>query len=219
MDGSFLRYRYFLAALALLAAVVPAAGCVGFLTTAMYLIRGTALPAEFNGLRGKRVAVVCQPMVSLQYRNSTAAKDLARQIGSLLRQKISKIEIIDQRKVDEWIDENTWDEYSEIGKALKADLVLAVDLENFSTLQGQTLYQGKANVTLRVIDCANGGKVIFLRHLPQVLYPPNAGIPTSEQQEPQFRRRFILVLADQIARYFYGHDPIDDFARDADALR
>jgi len=219
MDGSFLRYRHLLAALALLAALVPAAGCVGLFTTAAYLIRGTTLPAEYKGLRGKRVAVVCRPMVSLQYRDSTAAKDLARQIGNLLRQKVSRIEIVDQRRVDEWVDEHTWDEYREIGKALKADMVVGVDLEDFSVLQGQTLYQGKANVTVRVVDCEHGGKDVFFKRLPQVVYPPNAGIPTSEQQESHFRRRFIAVLGDQIARYFYGHDPIDDFARDADALR
>jgi hypothetical protein len=218
MDRPFLRYRYLLAALPLLAALVPAAGCVGALTTIAYLVKGIEIPAEFNGLRGKRVAVVCQPMVALQYRNSTAAKDLARQIGNLLRERVSKVQIVDHRKVDEWIDENTWEDYNQIGKALKADIVLGVELEEFDTLQGQTLYQGRANVTMKVVDCAHGGKVLFLRHLPQILYPPNTGIPTSERQESQFRREFILVLADQIARHFYAHDPGQDFARDTAAL-
>lgn len=218
MDGPSPRYRYLLAALTLVLAVVPAAGCVGLLTTVMFLWKGTDLPAEYDGLKGKKVAVVCQPLVALQYRNSTAAKDLAREISKLLKQKVSKIQIIEQRKVDEWIDENTWDEYAQIGKALKADLVVGVDLEDFSIYEGQTLYQGKANVTLKVVDCNDSGTIVFERHMPQVVYPPNHGIATTERQEPQFRREFVVVLADQIARYFYPHDAFQEYAVDAKAL-
>jgi len=218
MARLLLRYRWLLAALALSAAVAPATGCKSVLTTVMYLVKGTNIPAEFKELRGKRVAVVCQPLVALQYRNSTAAKDLGRQIASLLKQKVPKIEVIDQRKVDEWIDVHDWDDCREIGDALEADMVVSVEMEGFSIYQGQTLYRGKANVTLKVVDCANGGEVVFERFPPQVVYPPNRDVPVQERQESQFRREFIGILADQIARYFYAHDAYQDFALDAASL-
>ncbi len=126
--------------------------------------------------------------------------------------------MIDQRKVNKWTDENTWDEYREVGKAMKADMVVGIDLESFGLYEGQTLYQGKADATVRVYNC-HDGKMVFEKILPQSVYPPNSGVPTSDRREPEFRREFVAVLADQIARHFYAHDPHADLAQDAMALR
>ena len=211
------RYGYLLAAAVLLAATVPSGGCTSVLATAMYVIKGNDIDAEFDGLRNKRVAVVCRPLVELQYRNSGVAHDLARQIGILLQRNVRDIEVIDHRKVAEWVDENTWDEYVEIGKALDADMVVGVDLERFSIYEGQTLYQGKANVSIKVSNCRTG-VTAFEKTLTEAVYPPTRAIPTSEKQEPQFRREFVRVLADQIGRHFYPHDAYADFARDTAPL-
>ncbi len=212
-----IRHRVVL--LAVLAVVaLPAIGCQGFMLTAMYLIKGTDVDPDFKELKEMKVAVVCRPLVSLQYRNANVGRDLATQITRLLQEKVPKIETVDQRKVAQWLDENTWEEYVEVGKAMKVDMVVGIDLEGFSTFQGQTLYQGKADATIWVFDCRDGGKVVFEKPLPQCVYPPNAPIPTSERTERGFRREFVLVLADQIARHFYAHDPHADMAMDAMAL-
>ena len=47
-------------------------------------------------------------MVDLAYRDSRAAKDLAKQVGILLRANVAKIEVVRQQEVDEWTDTNTW---------------------------------------------------------------------------------------------------------------
>ena len=219
MDRPCLRYRYLLAALALAAVLVPAAGCTNFLTLAVYMIKGTDSPAEFNCFKKKRVLVVCQPMAELEYRSGTAPHDLAREVGSLLQKNVRKIEVVDQREVDKWIDEHSWEEYAEIGHALKADMVLGLDIEDFQIRKGPTLYQGKANVTMHVIDCNDGDKEIVNRPLPQSVYPPSVGIPMTDRQENQFRREFVLILADQIARHFYPYDHFKYHALDAAALQ
>ena len=218
MDRLFLRFGYLLAVVLLLGAIVPLGGCRSALATAMYLMGGMNVKAEYDGLKDQRVVVVCRPLVELQYRDSSAAKDIARQVSTLIRQNLSKTKVVDHRNVVEWIDENTWEDYTEIGRALNADLVLGVDLEHFGIFQGQTLYQGKANVVIKIYDC-DTDELVFEKILPQTVYPPNTGIPTSEKQEPQFRREFIRVLADQIARHFYDHDPHSDFAQDVLAAR
>ncbi len=194
-------------------------GCVGALTTAAYLLRGTDVPAEFTGLKGKKVAVVCQPMAAMQVRSSTAARDLARQLSARLQQNISRIQVISSQKVENWIDQNQWEEFQDIGKALQADIVVGVELEEFNLYQSQTLYQGQASLTVKVIDCTAGGKVLFEKTLSQIRYPPNHSIPTWEKPEAQFRREFIAYLADFIGRYFYGYDPYRDFAQDATFLQ
>jgi len=88
-----------------------------------------------------------------------------------------------------------------------------VDLEQFDIYQDQTIYQGTANVTIKVFDC-HTDELVFEKILPQVVYPPNTGIPATDKQERQFRREFVSVVADQIARHFYPHDAHADFAQD-----
>lgn len=202
----------------LAAALLPALGCRGLATTAMYLIRGTDVDPDFGELKGKKVVVVCRPLVS-QYRNPNVNRELAQQVTVLLQEKVPKIKTVEQKKIAKWTDENTWEEYAEVGKAMKADMVVGIDLEGFSLYQGQTLYQGRANVAIRVYDCTKGGKLVFEKNLPPAVYPPNSAVSTSERAEPEFRREFVLVLADQIARHFYAHDPHADMAQDVAALR
>jgi hypothetical protein len=211
------RLAVCLALLSLAGSVLTAAGC-NALATAMYVIEGTNTRADFDGLKGKTVAVVCRPVTSLHFRDSSVSRDLAKQVGLILQKHIPKIKLIDQRDVFEWADENNWEEYVEVGKALKADMVLALDLEEFSLYQGQTLYQGKANMKLLVYDVSKGKQPVFERNLPQAVFPPNAAIPAGEKPEAQFRRQFVNYLAQTIARYFYDHDSTVDFANDSTAL-
>ena len=218
MDRRYLRCGHVLTAWLLLAAAIPAVGCRTVLTTAAYLIKGTDVDADYDGLKEKKVVVVCRPMTSLTFRDSNVAKDLAREVGNLLRANVHKIEVIDQAKVNEWIDEHEWTEYGEIAEALEADMVVGIDLLSFTIYQGQTLYQGKANVVVKALDCADGNKAVFEKELPQSVYPPNAGVERFSKPESEFRRKFVRVLADQIGRHFYPHDPHADMALDATVL-
>lgn len=197
---------------------LPLAGCAKVLATAVYVIKGTNVDAEYDGLQEKRVAVVCRQLASLQYRDSTVPRDLAARVGSLLAQNGKKIEVIDQQKVSEWTDENAWEDFRQIGKALEADMVVAIELEDFKLHQGQTLYQGRANVQIKVYDIKDGGKLVFEKTPRPSVYPPHTGIPTSEKQESQFRREYVGVLADEIGCHFYSHDSRANFAIDSTAL-
>jgi hypothetical protein len=195
-----------------------ATGC-NLMATAMYVVSGQNTPAEFSGLKGKKVAVICRPVTSLHFRDSSVARDLAKQVSVLLERNVKNIKLIDQREVFEWADENSWDEYTEIGKALNADMVVGIDLEDFSLHHGQTLYQGKANIHLLVYDMSKSREPAFEKNLPQAVYPPTAPIPASDSQEAHFRRKFVAYLARQIAHHFYDHDSTVDFANDSTAVQ
>ena len=207
-------WQRFAVGLVLGLALASAGGCTNLLFTGAYMIRGTDVPAECNKLREKRVVVVCRPVVSLQYRNARVDQDLAQEVSVLLREKVPKIKMVDHRKVAEWMDEHAWEEYTEVGKALKADIVVGIDLEHFDLHQSQTLFQGRANTEVKAYDC-HTGKLLFKKRPSQLIYPPNRVIQTSDVQEADFRREFIRILADQVARHFFAYDPHDDFALDS----
>jgi hypothetical protein len=218
MDRSAIRHRIVLFVV-LLVVSVSSFGCLGGLTTAMYLLKGTDVDPDYAGLKAKKVAVVCRSPATLQYRNANVARDVAQEVSVLLQKKVPKIQVVDQRKVNNWTDENTWEEFVEVGKAMKADMVVGIELESFNLFQGQTLYQGRADAKIHVYDCKKGGKLVFEKTMPQSVYPPNMPIPTSERREPEFRHEFELVLADQIARHFYAHDPYADVTQDVSAMK
>jgi hypothetical protein len=209
--------RKLIALLAWTLAAALVAGCQGALFTALYVLRGNDIPAECKNLREKKVAVVCRPIVELQYRNARADQDLAAHVAALLKKNVPKIKVIDHRKVSQWIDENSWDEYAQVGKAVGAELVVGIDLERFDLYKGQTLFQGRANATVKVYDCQTG-ELVFEKRLPQSVYPPNREVPAWEKQEGEFRREFLQVLSDQIARHFYDHEPYTDIALDSKSI-
>ena len=196
------------------------AGCTSALFTAVYLIKGNSIPPEFKALKGKRVAVVCRSPVAQQYANATVPTELAKQLNRLLRDNVPKVKMISDREVAEWTDENAWEDYSEIGKALDAEFVVAVDLEHFSLYLHPTLYQGNASVRVQIFDLSKDeNSPEFEKSIPRLLYPPNIGIPTQEMPESQFRAEFITVLADRIGQSFYASDKYTNFAEDSASLK
>jgi hypothetical protein len=218
MERLLPRFKSFFVVLTIIALIVSLGGCRSLITTAAILVKGTDADADCKELHGKKVVVVCRPVATLAFGNPSVAADLAKQVSILLRTNVPKITVIDQQKVAQWTDSHDWSEYPEVGKAVGADMVVGIDLQDFSLRQGQTLYQGRAGLMVNVYDCAKSKEPIFERSLPRVVYPPNTGIPSSDLPENEFRRKFVQVLANQIARHFYSHDPHADVTQDLDAL-
>lgn len=207
------RLLFTISGLALIACV-SLAGC-NWLSVAMYAINPNDIPAKFKGLQEKRVVVVCRPVVELQFSDSAVPTELAHQVQMRLKKRVKKIDLVDENEVAEWVDENTWHNFSEVGKALKADLVIGIDLEQFQLHQGPTLFQGQAGLNVVVIDVKDGCKQVFNQPMSRVRYPPHTPIPETEKSEAEFRYQFINVLAEQIGRNFYAHESRVDFASDA----
>lgn len=214
MDRTRLRSARWLAGLFIFALLTLPAGC-GWMALLTYAVSPDDVPADFKDLQDRRIVVVCRPVVELQFADSTVPRDLTRLVGAKMREKVRKIDLVDEREVSEWVDENTWQKFTEVGKALKADTVIGIELEHFSLLQGPTLYQGNANVRIVIYDMRSGGRQVYEKGMPQVLYPTHTPIPSSETNEGEFRRKFLDVLAERVARHFYAHDSRVDFATDA----
>lgn len=212
------RWSTSLVWLAPLALLLASGGCVGLTAQILYAIKGEKVPAEFEGLAGKRVAVVCVANTS-NYDPGTASSTLAQLTETILKQHVDKIKVVRQEKVADWIDNHDWNQvdYLEIGKGLQAEMVVGIDLDGYRLHEDATMYKGKANVTVSVFDIKKG-EAVFKKHIPNYMFPINGGQHQTETTEQQFQRKFLVVLAQDIAKLFYAYEFKDDFARDATML-
>lgn len=203
-----------------IASLVLSTGCHQILATGIYVLEGGNVePAQCKEFEGKRVVVVCRPPSSSEYSHAGAARTLTRNVTTLLRENVKKVEMVEAREVDKWLDESDWDDIQELGRAVKAERLLVIDMEHFDLYKGKTLYQGAANIKLTVYDVEERNKVLWEKDLGEMLFPQNSAIPVQDKPVQQFEREYIAILARQIAVYFYKHDPNANFALDALANR
>jgi len=192
-------------------------GCSAVSTIA-YFINPNDTPASYKGLADKKSVVVCRAE-SLEYSDPLIGRELAGVIGRKMEQNDKKLSIIDDQKLADWTDRNDWSDYRQVGKALKSDMVVGVDIERFTIRQGPTLLQGQADVRISVYDIKDGGKKVWEYRPATIKYPPNAPIPASERQEADFRRQFIDIVAENVAHNFYAYNSRDWHALDSTALK
>lgn len=223
MDRSRAHHYATRPAVALLLAIgtlLPSSGCPALLATGLYVWDGGNLvPAECDALEGQRVVVVCRPPSSHEYRYAGASRNVAKRVSEMLVKNVKRIDVVNPREVDNWVDESDWGDFRELAEAVHADKVVYIQLDDFELYKGKTLYQGTADVTVSVHDAKDHNRLEWERHLGEILYPINSGIPAQDKPPQQFEREFVEIVAENIAVNFYRHDPHAAFAIDALANR
>jgi hypothetical protein len=192
-----------------------ATGC-GPIATIAWLIHGPEMiDAEFDGLKGKRVAVVCLDANSLTGPGGeadTVAKAVSLQLGK----SVSDIHMVREKEVADWLDSHGDDitDYRDVGRGVKADMVIGIDLLSFNLHEGQTLLKGRAKVGVKVYDMKKGGELVYESAPKEIGWPENGARHVTEN-EANFRTIFIGVLAERIARDFYPIELGTGFGSDA----
>ncbi|MCG8450557.1 MAG: hypothetical protein MI725_13390 [Pirellulales bacterium] len=217
MDRSFYVGRRNLMALLLAGTFVSTTGCLhSILATGIYIWQGgNVVPAETDTLEGQRVVVVCRPPATNEYRYAGAARNIGKRVSKLLAENVEDIDVVSPAEVDNWVDEQDWDNFKDLGRALKTTRVVYIELDRFDLYKGATLYQGNAEIQLTVYDMTNRGEELWERNVGQILFPHNSGIPAADKSVSQFQNQFVEVVSGQIARHFYRHNPSATFALDA----
>ena len=191
--------------------LVQQTGCVGMAAYLLYAINGNKIDAKCTALEGKRVAVVCVSGIGAGPRDESDA--LARQIGLLLQQNVKKIKLVRPEEVAEWRDQTGWDQidYKSIGRGVKADMVLAIDLSTFSIHDDPTLLRGRSQVKAAVYDMTDHGTCVFTTGDKEFIFPQN-GAQHVVENEADFKRIYMQMLAKDIAKNFYAYPKVDDVA-------
>lgn len=215
MEGKQMRTFYLCGFLLLSLVLSTNAGCVGFASQLMYMIKGTKVDAEYKGLKGQKVAIVCISDTQA-YGPDNSSSMISRALRNKLVKEIKDIKIVHPSDVEDWID-NHYDEidYLEIGRALNVDKVVGIDLNTYRLHEGSTLFKGRAEYELSVYDMKKDGVVVFAKGPIEFSFPKNHGQPTTSISERQFEALFVGELSNEIAKYFYDYDFTNTVARDS----
>ncbi len=190
-------------------------GCLGVAANLMHAVGADMVPAEFDGLKDCNVAIVTATE-STNYKDDVSAQMLSKSVGAILTQKVKDVRLIRHSKVEEWRDQVGWDnvDYVALGKAVEADKVISIELNNLKLREGATLYRGNSDVVISVLDVATG-TVVYTREIEEYTFPRSAGQHVSETDENRFRKVYLGMLAKEIGRSFHPYDLADTFALDA----
>jgi hypothetical protein len=178
---------------------------------------GPKIEAKYAGLKDKRVAVVCV-MNSSSYGDGEVSAALADAVGRILRAKVDDIDVVRPQEVSDWMDTNEWDEsdFVEVGRVVKAEVVLAIDVDSFSVHESKTLLKGRSHLTTTVYEVKDG-KELFRTTDYDHTFPTSHAVPAISTDWRKFQRMYVQVLAEHIAKNFYDYDMAEDFATDAAA--
>lgn len=208
---------FLLVAVMICVPLAGAGGCVNLAANMIHAITGNMQPADFDGLKGQRVAIVC--LTDDGMGTDATSSMLTSYIHAALNSNIKKIELVRQAEVERWLDAhgNSDADYVEVGKGVNADRLVAIEVLNLSVKNGQTLYQGKSDITVTVYDVPDNGKIVYRKHIPEFVFPKIGGQIVTELSEAKFRARYLAIVARTISALFYETDATADFALDATA--
>jgi hypothetical protein len=203
--------------LLLLVAMSTCLGCINFAANMIHAITGNMKPADYDGLKGQRVAIVCVSDDGMGT-DATSAM-LTSYIHAALNANVKKIDVVRQSEVERWLDSHGSSDadYLEVGKGVKADRVLAIEVLNMRLKNGATLFQGKSDITVTVYDVKEEGRILYRNQIPEFAFPKMGGSPITEVSEAKFRARYLAIVAKTISGLFFETDATAEFALDATA--
>ena len=221
MEGRFMRTLW--TTLVLLFAC-SSFGCVGVTSHLMFWLQGVRVDPEFRGLNDKRVALICMSDAA-PYGPDLATQMLTKRISKKLIGEIKRINLISRNEIENWIDNHDWDQidYLEIGKGVNADIVIAVELENYSLQEGSSLYRGTTNYSVHVYDLSESNNrqtsPVYEKGAVEYAFPKDHPISSIGVSQRKFEEMFINELGQQVGNYFTGYEMPDNIAREGSQSR
>lgn len=201
--------------LTLLLLIAPAAGCVvGLPAQIGYMLWGLRKPAEYDGLKNQRVALVCYS--STNQGTEEGLRLLTSKIHYELGNNVKKVKMVPNSEVRDYIPYRGISEREllEVGRGVSAEKLVAVKIHSYTLFPNSTLYRGFVTYTVTVYDMEDNGKQVWTSGKVDYEYPKNGGVPEIETREDVFQTKFIDRLGGRIARLFFDFDMVDDFAEE-----
>jgi hypothetical protein len=167
---------------------------------------------------GKEVKVLVLTYRALETRSELVQAD--RELTSLLVTKLregcaynkEKVSVISASKVDAYKAAHPdWHKYDlqEIGQDFQADYVVYLELNKLSLYEDRssnTLYRGKADITVTLVDVKHTENEPVSREVP-CTFPKESkfAFDASDKTPAQFRRDFLSYVAKKVSWLFTSH--------------
>lgn len=178
-------------------------------------------------LKGKKVVVITHATSSALGEFQTLERDITREIVSILREKVKKLEIVEADKVNKWAEDHpNWTDQAEVAKAFEADMVIFLEIEAFQLQHPNDLnvFQGlsKTHVLVTAMEHPKNSRGKPITDQPKEAntvfdeyrdteFPIRGPIPIdSGVSRGAFKSRFLKVVANEISWFFVEHAPGDD---------
>ena len=190
-------------------------GCT-LLSQVVMTLQDRRVEANFNGLEGKKVAVVCLAPNTL-HEPGGDSEALARSLGKELAANVKEMKLISERNVADWMDNQRDDvvDFRDVAKGVKADMIVGVDLKSISIYEpGGTTLRGRTTVEAKVYDMSKPHEPVHTIEETQISFPEHGQIHVTESAV-NFRKVFIQQIAHRLAKDFYAYDKTLDFNSDA----
>ncbi len=211
-----IRIRKWVCICGLLAATAMSSGCSTEMWRHMAYLgwggRGKKVKAKFAGLAGKTVAVVVYSDRRTLYEFPDLNLTLSAAIAGRLDKNVKNIKVVPPARVVRYQDENIyWEEMdkADLGKALGADFVLYVPMEEFGTRlpDSSYLYQGRATCEPAVYDVTKLPKDsrVYKGEKIRILYPEHEPAGALNENDRQIRITTEAMFADKLTKLFYAH--------------
>lgn len=181
--------------------------------------------ASPNKKEERKVVLLTYHRLDLRPEFANCDRELTHSVEKHIKQLAEvnkeKITLVHQRKVEDYKNNHPdWkeEELSDIGKHFGADWVVYLEINSLSLYEpgsGGTLYRGKADMTISLIDVKNPDD----SRPPQAFtcsYPRESRIQmTSADKSPsEFRQMFLDYLGRRVSWKFTAHPTRDDFYAD-----
>ena len=186
-------------------------GCGKFIYFFWPFGRTVTVPAEFDGLKNHRVAVVIFAKETTQFEYPWAVLNLSAMTSARLRAGVKGLTTIDSQKINAYQRKNLhWVamDKTALGKALKADFVLYVSLVEFSTVEEGyvDLLRGRINGEIKVYDCSKSedDACVWTCENIRTQFPKTATVRTAKN-EAEIHSKILIIFSEELARKFYSY--------------
>lgn len=178
-------------------------------------------------LRSKKVVILAHAVAGAQGEFQALDHDVTRELASILRKKVKRIEVVDLEKVWDWMDGHpNWTDPAEAARAFEADYAIFLEVESFqvSSPSSPGMLEGTAKTHIQAFemkyptnskdkplkDKPKEAKMVYDDYA-ESLFPRRGPVEEGTTVgRGVFKNKFLQVVANEISWRFVEHSPEDD---------
>jgi hypothetical protein len=184
-------------------------------------------PAPGPKLKGKKIVVLTHLSSGAGSEYGDLARDLSREITTIVRKEVKKVTVVDPDKIGEWVKAHpSWTDPAEAAKAFEADMVILFDVAKFETedYKSPELMEGKSSINIQVWEIAHpknskGQEITsqpkesskIYEETADSTFPSRGPVAKGGVVSPSaFRIKFLKIVALELSWHFVDKAPGDD---------